>query len=491
MEILKMKQEEIRTYEIIKQWSEKEISFERTKAMLPHYNKNYLYDLRKKYREGGISSFAHGNRGRTPYNKSSEKEKQKIVKIYNDDFTDKYGRKKNNCNFVKFQEDLSKYYSINKSVSFLRELLYEFDVLSPRAHKATKKAKNKEVKEREKMKTNIENIENKNIQIIDKEEAIIKESTNIHPLRAKTGKIGLVVEMDASPDYYFNNEKSTLHLITDRNGLILSGRFEKQETLKGYLFATADMLRDYGVPVEIIADRRTVFCSPKASRMSTLHEDCLTQYGMICESLGITLTTSSDPEAKAVVERKFGTFPNRLMQDFRRLEIKTIEEANEILPLLIKQYNEQFSSHIDYSKSVFKEVNNEHIPYYLSTKAPRVVSKGHVIKYKNKVYYPDDQVAVKLFTEKTKVLVIETYLGDLYISVKNQIYKAIEVTEENEEYIRTKLCNPEIDFSRARSFTVPDDHPWKNASFFETFKRNVIKQQHINDKIKKEVQLFR
>ena len=53
------------------------------------------------------------------------------------------------------------------------------------------------------------------------------------------------------------------------------------------------------------------------------------------------------------------------------------------------------------------------------------MSKGNVIYYKNSMYFPDDTVAVKLLTEKTKCLVIETFVGEIYIAIHNNIYKAM------------------------------------------------------------------
>ena len=40
------------------------------------------------------------------------------------------------------------------------------------------------------------------------------------------------------------------------------------------------------------------------------------------------------------------------------------------------------------------------------------------------MYFPDDTVAVKILSEKTKCLAIETFVGEIYI--------AVELTKENE-----------------------------------------------------------
>lgn len=48
------------------------------------------------------------------------------------------------------------------------------------------------------------------------------------------------------------------------------------------------------------------------------------------------------------------------------------------------------------------------------------------------MYFPDDTIDVKLLSEKTKCLVVETFVGEIYIAVHNNICKAIELTKENE-----------------------------------------------------------
>lgn len=144
---------------------------------------------------------------------------------------------------------------------------------------------------------------------------------------------------------------------------------------------------------------------------------------------------------------------------------------------MIEKYNSKFNSQVDFSTTYYQDVKKEYIPYYLSVKTPRVVSKGNVINYKNRMYFPDDTVAVKLLSEKTKCLVIETFVGEIYIAIHNTIYKAIELTKENELELQIKFKNNRIRSDRARSFTPALDHPWRNYPIVQEFVEEVNQQK--------------
>ena len=63
-----------------------------------------------------------------------------------------------------------------------------------------------------------------------------------------------------------------------------------------------------------------------------LHGDVpVTQFGRMCERLGIEIIAASSPQAKGRVERNHGTHQDRLVKKMRRKKIQTHEQANEYL----------------------------------------------------------------------------------------------------------------------------------------------------------------
>ena len=69
----------------------------------------------------------------------------------------------------------------------------------------------------------------------------------------------------------------------------------------------------------------------------------LSQFGQALEELGVTHIKALTPQAKGRIERLFQTLQDRWIVELRLRGIDTIEEANTVLPELIKAHNEQFA----------------------------------------------------------------------------------------------------------------------------------------------------
>jgi hypothetical protein len=57
----------------------------------------------------------------------------------------------------------------------------------------------------------------------------------------------------------------------------------------------------------------------------------VTQFGRMCQKLGIRIIAASTPQAKGRVERNHGTHQDRLIKKLRRKGIASYEAANEYL----------------------------------------------------------------------------------------------------------------------------------------------------------------
>ena len=79
---------------------------------------------------------------------------------------------------------------------------------------------------------------------------------------------------------------------------------------RGYFILLYNIIINYGIPEKIKADNRNSFSNNK-NQVDT------TQFGSICNALGIQLETTSIPTGKPNVERENGTFKNRLIAELR------------------------------------------------------------------------------------------------------------------------------------------------------------------------------
>ena len=84
-----------------------------------------------KYKKFGKEAFIHGNRNRKPKHSMSFEEKEKIVSLYIEKYFD--------CNIQHFSELLLLNEGIKRDPSTLLKLLKEYNILSVKAHKKTKK----------------------------------------------------------------------------------------------------------------------------------------------------------------------------------------------------------------------------------------------------------------------------------------------------------------------------------------------------------------
>ena len=279
--------------------------------------------------------------------------------------------------------------------------------------------------------------------------------------------------MDACIHLWFGNEKTTLHAaIDDATGNIVGMYFDKQETLNGYYNVTHQILSKYGIPYKIKTDKRTVF-EYKKKASSLVEEDTFTQYAYACKQLGIQIETSSVPEFKPRIERLFQTLQQRLPQELRLTQITTLEEANKFLKQYIDKFNKKFALCINNSKSVFeKQPDKQKINLTLAISAPRVVDRGHSIKYKNKYYRFVNKNGYPIYFGKgTKCIVIESFNKELYVTVENTVLALEEIPE-----VQSKSENfDEIKEPKQRKIYIPRmSHPWRKE-YFEKF---VLKQEH-------------
>ena len=404
----------------------------------------------KGYKENGKNFFLHGNRGRKP--------KHTLVDEVRNSIFDLYSTKYYDANFEHYSELLEKYEGIKVSPSAVRSVLMGGQVLSPMAHRSTKKRMKKQLEEQKNntvSKKEIEKIENK---ILEIEEA--------HPRRPRCANFGEMIQMDASLHKWFAGVYTQLHIaIDDSTGHIVGAYFDHQETLNGYYNVASQILKDYGIPYMFFTDRRTVF-EYKLKKSPSIEEDTFTQFGYACKQLGIEIKTSSIPEAKGRVERVFQTLQSRLIVELRLKGITTIEEANRFLTSFIKEFNAKFALSINTIKSVFEnQLDEEKINLTLAVLSSRKIDNGHCIKYENKYFKLLDGNGYPVYFKKgTSGMVIKAFNKELYYCVREIVY-ALEEVPSHER----KSKNFDFDVSpieRPKKKYIPQmSHPWKQASF--------------------------
>ncbi|WP_459076801.1 ISNCY family transposase [Herbivorax alkaliphila] len=417
----------------------------------------------KGYINDGKAFFVHGNKGRKPAHTLPEDTK----KLVNDFYSTKYS----DANFTHFKELLEERENINISNSSVRNILMKNYILSPKAHKSTKKRFKKLLKDMQKQ-PGLNKTETKKIN------SSLVEIENSHPRRPRAAYYGELVQMDASVHLWFGDSKTNLHIaVDDCTGKILGASFDKQETLNGYYNILNQILINHGIPYKFLTDKRTVF-EYNNKKNASLEDDTFTQFGYACKQLGIEIQCTSVAQAKGRVERIFETLQSRLPLEMRLAGVKDIKSANEFLNSYIKKFNARFALQVDNSKSVFeKQPSVEEINLILSVISKRKIDNGHCIKYNNKFFIPvNNQNSPVYYRKKTEALVIKSFDGSLYVNINDTIYGLNEIAKRHT--LSKNFDNLKEKPKQKAKYIPPITHPWKRDSFL----KYLSKQSHLKNK---------
>ena len=423
MKEVKLRMNEQEKYEVIKELVDNNGNKNRASQKLD-LSRRQIDHLIIIYKEKGKSGFIHGNRSKKPVNTLDKSISEDIILLYKNKYYD--------FNFSHFKEFLKKDENIDVSYDFIYKNLTKAGILSPKARKKTKReyAKKKLFQEK---KINLA-MSDEQIEHIVNHEIALEDS---HPRGEKPKYFGEIIEQDGSIHLWFGETKTCLHLAIDKaTSTIVGAHFDKQETLNGYYHVLYQILTNYGIPYKFITDNRTVFNYMSLNPdKRTSDKDVLTQYGYACKQLGIELETTSVSQAKGLIERTNGTFQGRLVQELRLNNITTIDKANEyLINVFVPYFNQKFA--LDYKKfeSVFESSPSlEKINYTLAILTPRKIDNGNAIKFKNKYYQPYIDNELKCFLPKTECLVIETFNGNLFVTIDENVYNLKEL-ERNQRF---------------------------------------------------------
>ena len=438
---MELNDKERKKLEVIRKVISKEMTIKEATCELG-LSRQHIHRLINIYKKEGESGFAHKSRGKTPSNKIDYKIIEEIQQLYLNDFYDH--------NYEHFFEEIKDRYSI--SYPSLYRCLSSDDIISPLAHKETIKLYNERM---EKAINGEEKIQEEIVELFQSRQIAFEKA---HTRRSSNNYgFGQEVQMDACEKIWFGNVVTYLHLAVDKGTKkVLFGWFEYEELTRGYFILLYNIIINYGIPEKIKADNRNSFSNNK-NQVDT------TQFGSICNVLGIQLETTSIPTGKPNVERENGTFKNRLIAELRHEGITEIDEANKYLnEIFIPKMNKKFSYEIDPKTSKMKPNNYslEELNLIISEKYTRIIDNASSIKYNNKYYVPINPKTgeVTCFMKKTECTFIITYNAEYWCKIEDNYYMMLEIQDRN------TTMKKEIDNNNPtekKKYIPPENHPWR------------------------------
>lgn len=317
-----------------------------------------MCQLKKAYKLEGLSCLDNKNIGHVPVNKTPDELKNKIVALY---ATPAYS----GINFKYYTECLEHYEGIKINYGTLRNIMREYGITSPEAHR-------------------------------------VKKTKAVHRPRVRRDNFGDMLQIDGTPYawfYRFGNNKRycMVGAIDDATSTITALYLTEFECLYGYLEILRQTIKRYGVPRDIYSDRAAIFCVTPRNKQNLTHweqlaglHDKKTQWQRILDDLHIRQILAWSPEAKGRVERMWLTLQKRIPTELFRAGCDTVEKANAFFPEYLEAFNKQFAVEPMKSDNFFLPCT-ENLDEILTAQIPRRTdSQGciHFHSYKFSVDAP-------------------------------------------------------------------------------------------------------
>jgi transposase len=330
-----------------------------------------IKQLKRAFRERGELVVIHGNSGRHPANYTDEAIGEKIISL-------KKSEAYSETNFTHFQELLFEREGIKISYSALCRILKEAGIESKRKHRREGKRFTR---------------------------------------RKRRSALGEMLQADGSSyDWFGDGVRCALHgFIDDGTGIITGLYFCRNECLMGYLEVLRQTLTNYGVPLELYADKAGIFFVNNKKEENWTVKEMLagkpldkTQFGLIVEEhLGISMISAHTPQAKGRIERLWGTLQDRLPIWLKLNGITGMEQANGRLKDFIADFNARFKVEPETKESAFVPVGTCHdLDKLLAVRYERTTDNCGCFSFHNFIFQVDSKkpLAKKkikfLFSEK-------------------------------------------------------------------------------------------
>lgn len=442
-------------YETIKSLVDHKGNVKRT-AVILGISVRHVYRLIHILKTAGKAGFIHGNKNRKPAITYPDSVRNQIIELYRSEYSD--------TNFTQFSEFVYEDMGIKITPRTISNWLEKENILSPRAHRSTRKQMKKKIEADQKEKdSDLDNLSPEpsvNLPIeLDRRHSF--------PRKERAKYAGEVIQMDACQTDWFNNGvQDHLHVaIDDATGMLTGLYLDPEETLNGYYHLLKQTLDSHGIPARFLTDKRTVF-EYKRKDCQDLSEDPVTQFTKACSILGTEVRTTSIPQGKGRVERVNQTLQDRLPKEFRRHQIKTVEQANEFLSLYKEKFNAQYALQLPKAQSVFEAApDNETINQILSVRTTRVIDQGHCIKFKNHYYIPVNGLGEDVWLKpKTKVEILTAFDGQQMLCAGDAYY-CLRRIEDHAAWSEQFDPKP-VEKKKPRTpWIPPKNHPWRKGFY--------------------------
>src|SRR6266478_65333 len=242
-------------------------------------------------------------------------------------------------------------------------------------------------------------------------------------------------------------------------------RLGKEETIWSAVGVLRVWIEKYGVPRALYTDWKNVYKRKATPAEQLRGEAAVTQFGRMCQKLGIRIIAASSPQAKGRVERQHGVHQDRLIKKLRRKKIDSYEAANqyleqEYLPAHNRRFARAAAEAEDYHRRR-PRARQLHEIFRLETE--RTISNDWVIRHEGRwmQLHPRQR---RYGPTQSKALVCEWEQGTIQVYYRGERIAFSELKEPLQ-----KAVAPRRPATRATvTKRPPTEHPWRQR--YQTMK---------------------
>lgn len=299
----------------------------------------------------GFLATVHGNRGKSPWNKSSAEQKKVVLDLVENKYFD--------FNMTHCLEKLKEEHGLEIKYDTFRNWCHE--------KKLVKRAKKRRPKARYR--------------------------------RVRMANEGLLLQMDGSPHRYNGKDEWCLiAAIDDATSDMPYAEFFHSEDTINCMIVLQKIIEKKGIPYAIYVDGAGCFGGGKRANFN--------QFKRACEELGIKIITATSAEAKGRIERAWDTIQDRIIPEMRLRNIKSMPAANCYL-------QEQFLPNYWKTKNTVPAKSKEsrytalestvELKEILCLKEYRTVARNHTLSWENTTYDLDSPLKYSIYRQKIEI----------------------------------------------------------------------------------------
>jgi len=280
---------------------------------------------------------------------------------------------------------------------------------------------------------------------------------------------GELVQMDGSFHRWLEGrgpQGCLMDLVDDATNTTLA-RLGEEETIWAAAGALRAWIERYGVPQALYVDWKNLYKRGANAQERLRGEEPITQFGRMCEKLGIELIAASSPQAKGRVERVHGTHQDRLVKKLRRQQITTHAQANayleaEYLPEHNRRFQRAATRPEDYHRGAPGAAALDRI---FRLERERTISDDWVVRYDNRFFQLEPE-SRNYAPARGKVVVCEAREGGLAIEYRGRAvpWREIAVPVPPRVPPARPRSEPATASIAKRKWVPPADHPWRQAA---------------------------